>query len=233
MKIFPTLLLAAAAAATATAAQAQEPSLTFNLGVVSLYKYNGVDQDSRQATDPKSVRPALQGGVDYQFGNGFYVGNWNSTGQLGNADLEIDLYGGYNGQLANGLGYGLGYIHYFYPGDKQFGNGGELYATLSYGIATVKLTHGVTDAYQDAQGNAKSRLSLTLAQPVNEQLTFKLVLADRNRAAGGFADFAVGADYTLASGLTLSALVSGAGKVDGVRPEAHKTRLIVGLTQTF
>ena len=34
---------------------------------------------------------ALQGGVDFDFGNGFYIGNWNSTGRFGEANLEINL----------------------------------------------------------------------------------------------------------------------------------------------
>ncbi|MBS3961385.1 MAG: hypothetical protein KGZ61_06065 [Sandarakinorhabdus sp.] len=47
MRTFPfalSCLVAAAALALPAAAQAQ---LSFNLGVVSLYKYNGIDQDTR------------------------------------------------------------------------------------------------------------------------------------------------------------------------------------------
>jgi len=91
MRTFPfalSCLAAAAALALPVVAQAQ---LSFNLGVVSLYKYNGIDQDSRQLERERDLRPALQGGVDYDFGNGFYIGNWNSTGRFGEANLEINL----------------------------------------------------------------------------------------------------------------------------------------------
>lgn len=92
-------LLAIAAASAAVIAPAQAQGLSFNIGAVSLYKSNGIDQDTRQEDNRKAFRPAIQGGVDYDFGNGFYVGNWNSTGKFGDANIEIDLYAGYAGQL--------------------------------------------------------------------------------------------------------------------------------------
>ena len=91
------LLIGTTGAAMAEDAPAAPPPLTFNIGVVSLYKASGIDQDVRE---PKNFRPALQGGADYAADNGLYAGVWASTGKFGNsakADLEIDLYGGYRG----------------------------------------------------------------------------------------------------------------------------------------
>ena len=115
-----TLLVAAPAAAE---------GLSYNVALTSLYKYNGIDQDVRA---PKNVRPALQGGADYDFGNGLYAGNWNSTGQFGaqgKADLEIDLYGGYRGEFGQGWRYDVGAIRFVYPKDNTW-NANEWYVRL-------------------------------------------------------------------------------------------------------
>lgn len=58
-------LLAIAAASAAVIAPVQAQGLSFNIGAVSLYKSNGIDQDSRQEDNRKAFRPAIQGGVDY------------------------------------------------------------------------------------------------------------------------------------------------------------------------
>ena len=49
--------------------------LSSNISLTSNYKFRGQDQDQRRAAANK---PALQGGFDYAFSNGFYLGNWNS-----------------------------------------------------------------------------------------------------------------------------------------------------------
>jgi uncharacterized protein (TIGR02001 family) len=225
MKTLKLALLVAAATAVIVPAQAE--GLSYNIGVVSLYKSIGVDADSR---DAKSTRPAIQGGVDYDFGNGFYVGNWNSTGKFGKADVEIDLYAGYANELPNGLGYDVGVTRYIYPDAETVANSNEAHIALSYGIATFKVSSGLT-----SNVNKKfQRYSLSLSQPVNDKLTVNLVLADRNKRNGGHNDFAIGADYDLGEGMAVTAVVSGAGKQDdGTKPDSHKTRLVVGLSKSF
>ena len=225
MKSLKVVLVAAAAAAVLVPVQAE--SLSYNMGVVSLYKSSGIDQDSRA---PESTRPAIQGGVDYDFSNGFYVGNWNSTGKFGKANVEIDLYAGYANELASGLGYDVGVTRFMYPGAENGGNYNEAHIAFSYGIATFKATRGLTDAVNKKQ----SRYSLTLSQPVNDKVTVNLVLADRNKRGGGHNDFSLGAEYDLGEGMTATAMVAGAGKKDdGSKPESHKTRLILGMAKAF
>src|SRR4051812_17806657 len=71
-KLAPQLALAGLAL-TGAAAWADEPasSLSYNIGVVSDYRYRGISQSGRD--------PALQGGIDYTDKSGFYVGTWAST----------------------------------------------------------------------------------------------------------------------------------------------------------
>jgi len=205
---------------------AQAQSLSYNIGVVSLYKSNGIDQDTRA---PKDLRPAIQGGVDYSFGNGFYVGNWNSTGKFGNADLEIDLYAGYATELSNGVSFDVGAASYIYPENNAGFNGTDMYLTVGYGIANFRATRGVGGSVEDL-----SRYSVTLSQPIAAALTARLTLGGTNKARGGHNFFAIGASYALSDGTSLTATYSGAGKNDnGNKPESHKSRLVLGVSRTF
>ena len=72
------LLSLACSAACLTAPALAQAETSFNLGVVSLYKSTGLDQDNPKG---KQVRPALQGGVDTSFKNTLGAGG-GSNGWL-------------------------------------------------------------------------------------------------------------------------------------------------------
>ncbi len=162
------------AAAALAALGAGMPSVSFadvafNVGAVSDYRYRGISQTR--------LKPALQGGVDYTQG-GLYLGAWASTikwvkdtGRIlavdtGNADLELDLYGGYKGELVKDIGYDVGVLAYVYPGNKlgstspAFRNADttEIYGALTYGPATLKYSHAVSNLF----GNPDSKNSYYL-----------------------------------------------------------------------
>ena len=111
-----TLTLLALAAAWPLASQAEGGlSTSFNVGAVSDYRYRGISQTR--------LKPALQGGVDLSHPSGFYLGAWASTIRWvkdleGDAGVEVDVYGGYKGELAKGLGYDVGVLGYVYPSNK-------------------------------------------------------------------------------------------------------------------
>ena len=222
-------LAIAFAAVCATGAHAAEVS--YNIGAVSLYKSSGVDQDydTTDGAFNKAARPAIQGGVDVDLGNGLYVGNWNSTGKFEGASLEVDVYGGYAGELSGGLGYDVGYAHYYYPGQSSW-NGGELYLSLSSGGFTAKVTNGLNGSTKDGSA-AKRRLSLSYDHAISEQVGVTVTYGMRNKAAGSFNDFAVGASYALGGDLSVSATYSGA--TDSASDAARKNRLVFGLSQGF
>lgn len=82
--------------------------LSVNVGLVSDYRFRGLSLSNRD--------PALQGGVDLEAGTGLFAGAWASTiADYGGADVELDLYGGYAGEVA-GFGYRLTASAYLYPG---------------------------------------------------------------------------------------------------------------------
>jgi len=213
---------AVVAALTPALAQAE---LSFNVGVVSLYKSSGIDQDNRAANN-ESFIPALQGGVDYDFGNGFYLSNWNSTGKFGAADLEIDLVAGYKNELGNGLSYDFSLARYVYPNEYSW-NASEWIFSVSYGIATVTYKRGFfADTHPD-------RLSVGIEQPINDKLTFSAELGFRNNENNdGANDYSLGLSYDLGNGLSTSATLSGAEKTPAVG-DLGKTRLVVGVSKSF
>jgi uncharacterized protein (TIGR02001 family) len=98
-----------------TAGSAAMAQLAYNVGVVSEYRYRGLSQTNGD--------PALQGGADYAFKNGFYVGAWASNvswikdSGAKDSSFELDLYGGYKGTIGP-VAYDVGYLRYEYPGNK-------------------------------------------------------------------------------------------------------------------
>lgn len=144
--------------APAAPAPAASP-LTFNVGLVTDYRYRGISQSRLQ--------PALQGGIDYAFANGAYVGTWMSTIKwikdtptAGSTPVEWDLYGGYKGELAKDLAYDVGGLYYAYVNNKYANVGAnadtfEIYGALTYGIVTGKYSHAVTNLF----GNVDSKNS--------------------------------------------------------------------------
>jgi uncharacterized protein (TIGR02001 family) len=152
------LAIALAASLLPGAAQAQ---LSFNAGAVTDYRYRGISQTR--------LRPALQGGVDWS-GGGFYVGAWASTIKWikdggGDADVEIDLYGGYKGEISKDLSYDVGVLTYQYPSNKlsPSANTTELYGALTFGPVTAKYSHSTSNlfGFADSKGSGYLDISAT------------------------------------------------------------------------
>ena len=88
---------------------------TGNIGVYSKYILRGIAVENDNT--------AVQGGVDFNFDNGFYLGWWASNlGYEYNKDdeaystngFENDFYGGYTGSIGSWFGYTVGLIQYYY-----------------------------------------------------------------------------------------------------------------------
>ena len=157
------LAVVVAAAALPSAAYAQ---LAFNAGAVTDYRYRGISQSR--------LKPAVQGGVDFAAG-GFYVGAWASTikwiedgNPKSSNKVEVDLYGGYKGEIVkDSLSYDVGVLAYQYPGHKA-GDAGltspnttELYGALTFGPATVKYSHSVTNLFGFSDSKNSGYLDLS------------------------------------------------------------------------
>ncbi len=156
---------AAAPAPAPAAAPAPADPLSFNVGVVSEYRYRGISQSR--------LKPAVQGGIDYASPSGWYVGTWASTIKwikdakelygvdTGSTPAEVDLYGGYKGEIAKDLAYDVGGLYYLYAGNKYDAIGGtskadsfEVYGALTYGVFTAKYSYSLTNLFGTGGGGA-------------------------------------------------------------------------------
>jgi len=136
----PTLALAAEPASPHT--------LSGNITLTSDYVFRGVSQTQNG--------PAIQGGFDYTHASGLYVGTWGSNvdwvsqGYKTNNSMEIDLYGGFRGSLGD-IGYDVGAITYYYPGDDISGVASpdttEVYLGASWKFLSLKYSHVVSENF--------------------------------------------------------------------------------------
>ena len=156
-KVILSLATVVAATAIPSAAYAQ---LAFNAGAVTDYRYRGISQTR--------LKPAVQGGVDFAAG-GFYVGAWASSVKWikdagGDAPAEIDVYGGYKGDIVkDSLTFDVGVLSYQYPGHKLSVSPvtTEVYGALTFGPATVKYSHSVTNLFGFSDSKNSGYLDLS------------------------------------------------------------------------
>jgi uncharacterized protein (TIGR02001 family) len=137
---------AAFAQAAAPAAAEPDQTFAFNIGAVSDYRYRGISQSR--------LKPALQGGIDFTHKSGFYLGTWASSIKWirdagGDASVEVDVYGGFKNSY-NGIGYDFGVLSYQYPGHNMPSASPtttEIYAAGTFGPATLKYSHALSDLF--------------------------------------------------------------------------------------
>jgi uncharacterized protein (TIGR02001 family) len=151
------LVLSGAALAQAT----PDYSLSANVGVVTDYRYRGISQTR--------LKPAIQGGFDASHKSGFYLGTWASSIKWikdggGDANAEVDVYGGYK-FAAGPVAVDVGALRYLYPGSSLPINPDttELYAAGTWGPATLKYSHAVTNlfGFNDSKGSYYIDLNAT------------------------------------------------------------------------
>lgn len=126
-----------------------QAEISANVALVSDYRFRGISQSAEDI--------ALQGGFDYAFDNGFYVGTWGSSVDFDSVDgfdgsLELDVYGGWGTDFGENSSIDLGYIYYAYPGDNSSGEGNyqEFYA--NYGWRDLSLGVAYSDDYYGSTG---------------------------------------------------------------------------------
>lgn len=190
------VLATAVAAATfgaVTTAQA-EVTTSANVGIFSEYRFRGINQNGPDIH-------ALQGGFDVDFGNGFYVGNWNSNVQFGGSSLEMDFYGGYAGEVG-AVSYDVGLLQYYYPGSTTDVDALEIYGSLGYMGFTLGANVAVQDDYfgvPDQSGASYIYVGYDYA--VNDALTLSAHYGTSSfegaASTGDYDDYSIGASYSL------------------------------------
>jgi len=210
--------------------------VAFNVGAVTDYRYRGISQTRLQ--------PAVQGGVDYTAG-AFYVGAWASTIKWikdagGDASVEIDLYGGYKGEITKELTYDVGFLTYQYPSNKlsPTANTYELYGAATFGPATLKYSHSVSDLFGFANSKNSGYLDLTATFDLGDGLSVAPHLGYQKVAhnkAASYTDYSVllAKDF---SGLVVSGGVYGTDNDTYVAPNGKnlgRAGLVAGIKYNF
>jgi uncharacterized protein (TIGR02001 family) len=227
--------------------------LSFNVSLTSDYRYRGISQSR--------LKPALQGGADYALPNGFYVGTWGSTiswikdaGTIagvdtGSAPVEIDLYGGYKGEIQKDFSYDVGLLQYWYPGNKLSNiaanaNTLEVYGALTFGPATLKYSHSLTNLFGtvDSKGSGYLDLSATFDAGNGFSITPHIGHQKvKHWSYGSYTDYSLTVAKDVA-GVTLSAALVGTdaktdnGVIAYPSPSGKnlgKSGLVVAVKKTF
>jgi uncharacterized protein (TIGR02001 family) len=233
------LLALSGAALAQTKAPEPDYTLSYNVGVVTDYRYRGISQSR--------LKPALQGGVDYARKSGIYVGTWASTIKWikdsgGDGPVELDIYGGYKGTVG-AFGYDVGVLRYQYPRHRlaESPNTTEIYGAATWGPATLKYSHAVTNlfGFSDSKNSyyvdASASFDVGNGFSVVPHIGYQKV---KNNDDFSYTDYAVTLGKDFGNGFSASAAivatdvdhlhyVSPAGKSLG------KTALVLGAKYTF
>ena len=118
---------------------ASATTISANVALSSDYIWRGITQTNGDM--------ALSGGFDLEAGNGFYFGTWASNASAGAATLELDVYLGFAGEMAENMTYDVGYISVIYPGNDA-ADFEEAYIAFNF--------YGLNILYSDGQNNGPS-----------------------------------------------------------------------------
>jgi uncharacterized protein (TIGR02001 family) len=258
-----TLALAsgAAVAQTAPAAPAApepESTLSYNIGVVTDYRYRGISQSSRN--------PAVQVGADYAHKSGFYIGAWHSTIQwitdnnvVATATTvkgagELDIYGGYKGEIVKGLGFDVGMLRYEYLGNTLEDTGGtkyriydnanttEVYGALSYGMFTAKYSFSTTPLFGNLKSQGSGYLDLSATVDMGNGLSVVPHFGAQSVAnvpVAAYNDYSITLNKDFGNGMVASVafVTTNADKNNYARPIDSKflgeSAGVIGLKYTF
>ena len=232
-------LLAASAATVAALAVpavsfAADSSVSFNASVVTDYRYRGISQTR--------LKPAVQGGVDFTAG-AFYLGGWASTIKWikdggGDANVEIDLYGGYKGEISKGLGYDIGLLTYQYPsnGLNPSANTLEIYGAVTAGPVTAKYSHSTTNLFGFANSKGSGYLDISATFDMGGFAVTPHIGRQTVKNNGGFSY----TDYSLAISKEVAGITWSATLVDtstpaytGAGKDLGKSGIVLGAKMAF
>ena len=236
-------ILAALAALTLTAGAmpvyAQEASpLSFNVSVTSDYRYRGISQTR--------LKPALQGGADLAFSNGFYIGTWASTIKWikdsgGDSKVEVDLYGGYKTEVSPGLTLDVGLLQYYYPSNKLAvsANTLEVYGALSFGPVTAKYSHSTTNLFGFGDSKGSGYLAVSASFDLGDGLMLSPHIghqAVKRNSAYSYTDYSLALSKDLSGFLVSGAIVGTDADKAYVGPggkDLGKTSFVLSVKKSF
>lgn len=243
-----TLILSTLLAGTAALAQVKAPepdyTLSYNVGVVSDYRFRGISQTS--------FDPALQAGVDFAHKSGVYLGVWGSNvdwikDYIGATDgsLEIDLYGGYKGAIGKDLAFDVGVIRYQYPSNTAPVNANttEVYGALTYGLVTAKYSRSTGNFIANANSSGSRYFEVAASFDLGSGFTLtphagRQTIPNQANNAGDYTDYALTLSKDFGNGLTATVAAIDTNATDafykvGAFDNLGKSTLVVGVKYSF
>ena len=123
--------------------------ISSNVGLSSDYIWRGMTQTNGDIS--------VNGGFDLSTDMGFYIGTWASNADMvttdandkvtAKASMELDIYLGFSGEMAENMTYDIGYISVIYPGNDA----------LDFEEAYVGFNiYGLSILYSDGQNDMPS-----------------------------------------------------------------------------
>ena len=123
--------------------------ISSNVGLSSDYIWRGMTQTNGDIS--------VNGGFDLSTDMGFYIGTWASNADMVSTDatgavtakasMELDIYLGFSGEMAENMTYDVGYISVIYPGNDA----------LDFEEAYVGFNiYGLSILYSDGQNDGPS-----------------------------------------------------------------------------
>jgi uncharacterized protein (TIGR02001 family) len=190
------LLLGAMAPAVAADEEKSNLPGTFtgNVAITNDYVFRGYTQNMEDA--------AIQGGLDWDSGVGFYLGTWGSNahfGVPGEGSIEWDVYGGYRGAIEK-FTYDVGALGYIYPGAAKALNYNwwEAHVVVGYDFGVVQTSAGLyyTPDYFGGNGNGVYYTGKILV-PIAEGLSIDGTIGrtDVKGTALDYTDYSIGITY--------------------------------------
>jgi uncharacterized protein (TIGR02001 family) len=136
------LLLALPAVGHAQDAEEEESAFSWSIAATTDYVFRGVSQSDGDG--------ALQIGLGYELGSGFYVGVWGSNIDFGDGpNIELDTFIGWNHDFNESWNFDVMLNRYNYLGDEDVdsdydGNYNELISKVTY-AEMISFTLGYTN----------------------------------------------------------------------------------------
>ena len=113
--------------------------ISSNVGLSSDYIWRGMSQTKGDLS--------VNGGFDLSTDMGFYIGTWASNANYTGTSMELDIYLGFSGEMAENMTYDVGYISVIYPGNDS----------LDFEEAYVGFNiYGLSILYSDGQNDMPS-----------------------------------------------------------------------------
>ena len=249
-KTLSTLSLALIASGAFAQAKPPEPdyTLAFNLGAVSDYRFRGISQTS--------FDPALQGGADFSHKSGLYLGVWGSNikwikDYVGatKGSTEIDLYGGFKGEITSDLTFDLGLIRYQYPGNTAAAktvnaNTTEVYGALSYSVVTAKYSRATSNFIANTNSDGSGYFEVSASFDLGDGFSLTPHVGHQTipnvaGSVGNYTDYSLSLAKDFGNGLVVSAAAIGsdAKRAFYTNPpdgkNLGKSTVVVGLKYNF